>query len=185
MNKSRFLTFCFAFIPGAGQMYLGMMKRGVSLMIAFSLVIMAIVVLYLPVFSILLPVIWFYAFFDTFNLRAMPYEQRLYMQDKFLFNLDDMLSGKWLSGMKQRHMLMGGLLIAVGVYLLYNFIVRPLLWQLAPYFPQIDRVVDAIPACVVALAVIYLGLKLVAGAKKAPPAEEGFLPYGGEKHDGE
>lgn len=36
-KKSSFLTFCCALVPGAGQMYLGMMKRGASLMILFAL----------------------------------------------------------------------------------------------------------------------------------------------------
>ena len=31
MLKNGFLTFCCAFIPGAGQMYQGYMKRGLSL----------------------------------------------------------------------------------------------------------------------------------------------------------
>ena len=31
MKKNGFLTFCFAFIPGAGQMYQGYMKRGLSM----------------------------------------------------------------------------------------------------------------------------------------------------------
>ena len=31
MKKNGFLTFCFAFIPGAGEMYQGYMKRGLSL----------------------------------------------------------------------------------------------------------------------------------------------------------
>ena len=32
-RKSGFLTFCLAFCPGAGQMYQGYMKRGLSLML--------------------------------------------------------------------------------------------------------------------------------------------------------
>lgn len=39
MRKSRILTFLFALWPGAGQMYLGYMKRGVSLMGVFCLLI--------------------------------------------------------------------------------------------------------------------------------------------------
>ena len=39
MRKSRILTFLFALWPGAGQMYLGYMKRGVSLMGIFCLLI--------------------------------------------------------------------------------------------------------------------------------------------------
>ena len=31
MKKNGFFTFCFAFVPGAGQMYQGYMKRGLSL----------------------------------------------------------------------------------------------------------------------------------------------------------
>ena len=35
MLKNGFLTFCCAFIPGAGQMYQGYMKRGLSLILIF------------------------------------------------------------------------------------------------------------------------------------------------------
>lgn len=35
MERNKFLVFCFAFVPGAGQMYLGMMKKGLVIMGAF------------------------------------------------------------------------------------------------------------------------------------------------------
>ena len=37
MMKNGILTFIFAFCPGAGQMYQGYMKRGLSLLLAFCL----------------------------------------------------------------------------------------------------------------------------------------------------
>ena len=37
MLKNGFLTFCCAFIPGAGQMYQGYMKRGLSLILTACL----------------------------------------------------------------------------------------------------------------------------------------------------
>ena len=37
MKKNGFLTFCFACIPGAGQMYYGYMKRGLSLITLFCI----------------------------------------------------------------------------------------------------------------------------------------------------
>ena len=40
MKKNAFLTFIFACIPGAGQMYYGYMKRGTSLLVYFCLFIM-------------------------------------------------------------------------------------------------------------------------------------------------
>ena len=41
MKKNAFLTFIFACIPGAGQMYYGYMKRGLSMITIFCLIIMA------------------------------------------------------------------------------------------------------------------------------------------------
>ena len=38
-KRSGFLSFCFAFIPGAGQMYQGYMKRGISIMTACALTV--------------------------------------------------------------------------------------------------------------------------------------------------
>ena len=72
MKKNSFFAFCFAFIPGAGQMYLGMMKRGVSLMLAFSVISVAAGFLYLPILTVFLPVLWFFAFFDTSAPRRTP-----------------------------------------------------------------------------------------------------------------
>ena len=68
MLKNGFLTFCCAFIPGAGQMYQGYMKRGLSLILTACLIGMVSSLLN-PVL-LLLVVVWMYSFFDTFNLRA-------------------------------------------------------------------------------------------------------------------
>ena len=38
-KKNRCWTFCFSFIPGAGEMYMGFMKMGISLMSLFVLVL--------------------------------------------------------------------------------------------------------------------------------------------------
>lgn len=38
-KKSKFLTFLFSLIPGAGEMYMGFMKMGVSLMAEFFAVL--------------------------------------------------------------------------------------------------------------------------------------------------
>ena len=69
-RKSGFLTFCFACLPGAGEMYLGYMKRGLSVMIAFWGLIFVASLLNMGILGILAPIIWAYSFFDTFNLRA-------------------------------------------------------------------------------------------------------------------
>ena len=148
MRKSRILTFLFALWPGAGQMYLGYMKRGVSLMGVFCLLIAITGFLNLGILFFLLPVIWFYAFFDTLNLRSMSYE--FLPQDDFLFHLDSLSSGKVLKFFRQRHLLVGILLIVVGIYMLAELILPTMFYRfnidLYPFF-------NALPTIVVAAAI--------------------------------
>ena len=66
MLKNGFLTFCCAFIPGAGQMYQGYMKRGLSLILTACLIGMVGSLLN-PVL-LLLVVLWMYSFFDTLGV---------------------------------------------------------------------------------------------------------------------
>ena len=180
MKKSSFLVFIFAFIPGAAQMYLGYMKRGTSLMLAFALNIAIAAFFNLPFLTILLPIIWFYAFFDAFNLNGLTYEQRLYTEDKFLFHLDSALEKDWIRLMKQRHLLFGGILLAVGVFMIYNSLLRHFLWELSDRFPFLGRLLDSLPTLVIAVVIIYLGIRLLVGGKqKAAPPEDGFVEYGG------
>ena len=69
MKKNLFLTFCFSFIPGAGQMYQDYMKRGLSIMILFAIFIALYAMTGISLFMIPVPIIYAYSFFDTYNLR--------------------------------------------------------------------------------------------------------------------
>ena len=66
MKKNGFLTFIFACIPGAGQMYYGYMQRGLSIAMMLILCVMAATVINPLLFLCL--VIWMYSFFDTYDL---------------------------------------------------------------------------------------------------------------------
>lgn len=70
-NTSSFWTFVFSLIPGAGQMYLGLMNRGLQLMVLFIIPIFLANMLYsiggvLFLFNV---IIWFYSFFDCLQTR--------------------------------------------------------------------------------------------------------------------
>ena len=67
MKKNGILTLLFAFIPGAGQMYQGYMKRGLSLVLMAAAICMASALI--PRIVVVLLVVFMYSFFDTFNLR--------------------------------------------------------------------------------------------------------------------
>lgn len=94
-RKSGFLTFCFACLPGAGEMYLGYMKRGLSVMIAFWGLIFVASLLNMGILGILAPIIWAYSFFDTFNLRAQTPEQVAANPDAYLFDVESIAGSNW------------------------------------------------------------------------------------------
>lgn len=74
-RKPEFLVFLFALIPGAGQMYLGLMRRGVEMMALFFGTLFVSETLGAPLGDLwpmlIGPVTWFYSFFDTFRLAGM------------------------------------------------------------------------------------------------------------------
>ena len=173
MRKSRILTFLFALWPGAGQMYLGYMKRGVSLMGLFFLIFAIMGFLGLSFLAFLLPIIWFYAFFDTMNLRSMSYE--FLPQDDFLFHLDSINAPELVKFFQRRHLLAGVLLIILGVYILLHNFVLPIF-----YFTfQIDLypLFESLPTLVVAAAIILLGVHLIRSTVSHKAIEDDYQEY--------
>ena len=81
MRKNSFLTFCFAMMPGAGQMYVGLMKKGVCLMSLFFGICL-IGCMDVPYMLMTIPVIWFYSFFDAINYNNLPAEKKELIEDK-------------------------------------------------------------------------------------------------------
>lgn len=90
-RKNGFWTFCFAFIPGGGQMYQGYMKRGLSLMSMFMFVIFLSAFLGMGLLSLMLPVIWAYSFFDTFNIHSQTPEQAAQNPDDYLIDVSGLM----------------------------------------------------------------------------------------------
>ncbi|MEG0838203.1 MAG: hypothetical protein RSF33_00170 [Hydrogenoanaerobacterium sp.] len=186
MKKNSFLTFCFAFIPGAGQMYLGMMKRGVSIMLAFAVITAVASFLNLPIISVVLPVIWFFSFFDTFNIKGMSYDELMAHPDAFLFCLDDIAKKDWQNILGKRHMLTGWCCVAFGLYILFNTFGREFLYRFDNLMPWIRDIFNIVPTLVVAIIILILGVYLVKGGKKqkaTPNADEDFTQYGGKKNE--
>ena len=58
-------------------MYLNMMKKGLAIMALFWSVIAVTALLSMEALLFILPIIWFYSFFDTFNSARYNYDQRL------------------------------------------------------------------------------------------------------------
>ena len=184
MKKNGFLTFCFAFIPGAGQMYQGYMKRGLSLVgICAAAVLIASLFYPLQGFAIAICcIVWMASFFDTFNLRGQLLAGTA-PGDDYLFHLGQDVSLERL--LKTRHKLFGWALVAVGLYTLYEELVmdflRELYWNSNNNWiiRMIYNVMSEVPTVLICLALIALGAWLVRGPqqKKQDPAGDPFAPY--------
>ena len=195
MRKNGFWTFCFAFIPGAGQMYQGYMKRGLSLVgICAAAILVGSVLEPLLAFAMAVCCIaWMYSFFDTFNLRAQLLAGND-PADDYLFHLGRDISLERF--LRRRHKLFGWALVAVGLYTLYDELLMDLLarlyWRLENQWivQVLYNVLDEVPTVLICLALIALGVWLVRGPqqKQQPSAEdpdemEAFNAYGTREDD--
>lgn len=187
MKKNSFFTFCFAFIPGAGEMYLGMMKKGLAVMSVFWGVCAVVWFFQFEFLYWLLPIIWFYSFFETFNIRQLPYEDRLQMDNAFSLRVDGSVFSGLRPLLEKRHVLIGGGLIFIGGWAIFSSFVSPLIY----YFVEtmgyeswyLRSILNRIPSVVVAVAVIFFGIYLVKGKKRHVQPEEEFAEYRGDSNE--
>ena len=174
MKKNGFLTFIFACIPGAGQMYYGYMQRGLSIAMMLMLCVMAATVIEPLLFLCL--VIWMYSFFDTYDLiRHMaagePKEDSLLV----LGNYEDI---KKL--IPQHNRLIGWGLIGFGVWALYDLLignwVYKILTNVLGYGHAWD-IINGIPNLVVGGLLVFAGFKLLNMHPAKKNSDDELPPY--------
>ncbi|MCY6485450.1 hypothetical protein OW763_14040 [Clostridium aestuarii] len=85
-RRSRFLTFVTACIPGIGYMYLGLMKKGIQACVIFFLLedILSIIGLG-GIGNLIQFILWFYLFFDTYNIAHRMDNGEIVMDSDFFF----------------------------------------------------------------------------------------------------
>ena len=94
MQKKGFLLFLCSLIPGAGELYMGFKKRGVSMMAIFWGIVALTCVSGLEWFALALPVVWAYSFFQVHNLKSLPEEVFYLQKDEYAFHFDYVLGHK-------------------------------------------------------------------------------------------
>lgn len=174
MKKNGFLTFIFACIPGAGQMYYGYMQRGLSLITMFiACFIVGAIINPLAALAI---IVWMYSFFDTYDLvrhlaAGDPKEDGLLL----VGNFDDV---KKL--IPQHTKLVGWGLIGFGVWALYDLLignwVYKILTNVLGYGYAWD-VINGIPNLVVGGLLVFAGFKLLNMHPAKKNSDDELPPY--------
>lgn len=166
-KKSGFLTFCFSLVPGAGEMYMGFMKQGVSIMAAFWLLIFLAAFLNIGPVLFILPILWCYSFFNVHNIRGMSDEEFYALEDDYAFHIDKFLP----IGINQKHnTVFAAALIILGVMVLWNNMMNYLEWLIPG--PLYWVVTEGIPQVFVGMALIIVGLYLIRGKKRELDEED-------------
>ena len=167
-KKSGFLTFCFSLIPGAGEMYMGFMKQGLSIMAVFwGLIFIASYLSIGPVLFVL-PILWCYSFFNVHNLRGMSDEEFYAVEDDYVFRMDRVFkTDKWN---KKQNDILAGILIFVGVAVLWNNL-TDCLYGFVPSWIYWE-VIGVIPQIIIAVILIVAGVMLIRGKKAALDSQE-------------
>lgn len=174
----RFLKACWhliwACVPGCGQMCQGYMKRGISQTMIFGGLAFIAVFLEMGALAVLIAPLWLYSFFDSFNLRRQVREG-MAPEDEFMFGLSEMDSQKLTRILSRRGSLIGWVLVAVGLYNIYQIFARRLLGTLRDYFPIFDWLYNLLvwdmPRILGTVLIIALGLWFIKGPKA--PKEDG------------
>ncbi|MGN8646994.1 hypothetical protein ACTNEO_13490 [Gracilibacillus sp. HCP3S3_G5_1] len=160
-RKSKMMATILAIFPGAGHLYLGLQKRGIQLMASFLFSIYILDILNLSLFLFLIPLIWFFSFFDALQL-ANRYEYEV---------LDDVPIIKYLANYQKW---IGVVFILLGCFYLFDSVLMPALAdQLEVYFNiDIWQVYHQyFQLIIICLLLIGSGIKLVSSNKKTkkPP----------------
>ena len=163
-KKNSFWTFCFSFLPGAAEMYMGFMKMGVSLMATFFAIIAIGSFVELGPLLFISAVVWFYGFFHARNLAALDQMQLQQIQDCYLFIGND-IDAK-AAGKKYRN-LIAGILIFLGLATLWTNIFN-MIRDMIPdqYYDFVNMIGYNVPKIVVAVFVILIGMKMISGKKE-------------------
>lgn len=169
-----FLTSC---MSGCGQMYQGYMKRGISMLLLFFTLLAVAGFLSMPPVAFFLPVVWLYAFFDSYNLRSRIAGGSA-PEDEFLFGLSELDSQRMAALLRRRHSIIGWVLVALGVYMLYDILMNQLDFFFGGWFGSYlySLLRYDLPRLVVTVLVIWLGVWFLRGPK-AKPADEDIPPF--------
>lgn len=148
ISSRKLMAIGLSIFPGAGHMYLGLLRQGAQIMAAFFLALCLVSFLDLRVLIFVLPVIWFYSLFDVCHLLD---------EESDGLRPDTSMIFDWFND--HPHWLGWGLII-LGILVIVQKVISPTLgYMLSP------AIKNYIETSLVAILLIGGGIKLLAGNK--------------------
>lgn len=167
-KKSRFWTFIFSFMPGAGEMYMGFMKMGLSLMLGFMILVAIVGYTNLGVLVVFPVTLYIYSFFHANNLSSLDDVEFHNMEDQYMFGFDGIESMRVkLEGRNRK--IAAFILIVLGIIMLWQVVFNLLCdifgWDNRFLSAIYYFVRDELPRAVIGIGVILAGMALIRGKR--------------------
>ncbi|MGN0266821.1 MAG: hypothetical protein ACI4D7_04005 [Lachnospiraceae bacterium] len=163
-RKNSFFTFLFSFVPGAGEMYMGFMKQGLSLMTLFFGIMALCVLFNMDAFLFIIPIVWCYGFFHVHNINSLTDEEFASVKDEYLFHLDSL---EQLNLTQKYPSFLAFLFIFIGADMILNILGDTLLYRLPnPWGDFFYMFIYRMPQLVLSFVLIYAGVRMIRNRKK-------------------
>ncbi|GAB6990252.1 hypothetical protein JCM16418A_23020 [Paenibacillus pini] len=158
-KRSKVMATLLSAFPGAGHMYLGLQKRGLQLMVIFLGSVYILDLLHLSLFLFLIPVIWFFSFFDG-------------MQQTSRYGREPLVDRPIIEGLINHQRWLGVGLLILGIYYVSVNLIVPVLDIRFPALRIDYRVERYLKTFLVSILLIFGGIKLMTGSKSRTNGKE-------------
>jgi len=163
-RKNGFFTFIAALIPGVGYMYYGLVKKGAEALVIYLLISPVFKTIDMGWIGTMIKIpLWFYFFFDTFNV-ANKYRRGDELQDSgFIIKDDTPISAETINSLdkkftKNKWNLLAVIFIFIGIIALLNQLISEDIYNI---------IRSAIRNCIIPAFLIVSGIYiLLKGNKK-------------------
>ena len=167
-KKSKFWLFIFSLCPGAGHMYMGFMRMGISLLLGFMVLLMVVSITGISAFTVLPLALYVYSFFHANNIGGLDDESFEALEDEYLFGLHNIGSQQVKIDQKGKKVV-AVVLIVIGLYMLWNVVFGLLRdffgWNNPIIKAMYYMVTDDVPRVAIGIAIIWFGVVLLRGKK--------------------
>ncbi|MCL1913303.1 MAG: hypothetical protein FWG10_05360 [Eubacteriaceae bacterium] len=174
-QKNKYATLLLSIIPGCGYLYMGFLKKGLSVMAGINLIILLVYIIDAPVLLILISLLWFLSFFETLRLCDLEPDVFAAQKDETFisFLLDSDLQEPSKLDLLFNFKKVSASAISVTILGCF-FLIRSITDFVIPYFAKLDpSTIEKInsaatfaPRLLICMVFFYIGGRLIVREKK-------------------